>query len=404
MLASFTFENFKCYRDETTLGMDAVGISEHKDSLIKGFGQKDYLPTAVLYGPNGGGKSSVIQAFGCLQSRIVNPWLIMRGDVHKIGRRYWRPYAFDEVARNSPTTFRVIFEASGYQYRYVLALSDDKVDEEYLYRRCDGPGAATMLFERHDGSVELGSSLKREGVRARVDEKMPTLSFLAVNYDIESIDTAFAWFLGCSILDYTIPYFENAFVGADDEDMQRRSVNMLNNMDIDVAAIRCVADDDDGVGRIYLTHSSNAGVELELPEESNGTRKLLALVPRLIEALDAGSLVLVDELDAKLHPKLLRYLIKLFTSKKTNPRGAQLVFTSHDMSTLNSTVFRRDEIWFAAKGDDDCSVIYSLSDIADIDGRRVRTNNAYDRQYLEGRYGADPYLRAMISWDSDHVE
>ena len=118
--------------------------------------------------------------------------------------------------------------------------------------------------------------------------------------------------------------------------------------------------------------------------------------------LDEGTILVVDELDAKLHPKLLRYIIRLFTSHVTNPRGAQLIFTSHDVSTLNSAVFRRDEIWFAAKSEEGSSRLYSLADIADVDGQRVRTHNAYDKQYLEGRYGADPYLSNMLEWDGGH--
>lgn len=405
MLTSFTFENFKCYRDETTLALDAVGIKEHESSLIEGFGGRSHLPIAVLYGPNGGGKSSVIQAFGCLRSFIVTPWLVMRS-VRVRGRfRKWRPFVYDDESRGAPTTFRVLFEAKGYQYRYVLSLRGDEVAEEYLHRRGVGPGAGTMLFERCDGSIAYGASLKREGVSSRVDAKMPVLTFLAINYDIGSIDTAFDWFMGSSILDYTIPDFENTFSGVEDELVKLRTVRLLNSMDIDVSDIRyVVGDDDGGIDEIYLTHTSNAEVELELMEESNGTKKLLSLAPRVIAALDTGSLVLSDELDAKLHPKLLRFLIRLFTNKKSNPLGAQLIFTSHDMSTLNSSVFRRDEIWFAAKGNDGSSSLYSLADIADVGGARVRTQNAYDRQYLEGRYGADPYLRAMTEWSLDHVQ
>lgn len=226
--------------------------------------------------------------------------------------RKWRPFVYDDESRGAPTTFRVLFEAKGYQYRYVLSLRGDEAAEEYLHRRGVGPGAGTMLFERCDGGIAYGASLKREGVSSRVDAKMPVLTFLAINYDIGSIDTAFDWFMGSSILDYTIPDFENTFSGVEDELVKLRTVRLLNSMDIDVSDIRYVVDDDD-VG--------------------------------------------IDEI----------------------PLGAQLIFTSHDMSTLNSSVFRRDEIWFAAQGNDGSSSLYSLADIADVGGARVRTQNAYDR-------------------------
>ena len=132
--------------------------------------------------------------------------------------------------------------------------------------------------------------------------------------------------------------------------------------------------------------------EYELPfsEESDGTRKLIAALPVILLALREGRIMIIDELDAKLHPKLLRYVISLFKNKEINKFGAQLLFTSHDMYTLKNTVFRRDEIWFAAENSDHESEIYSLHEIRGEDSARIKNTAAYDKQYLEGRYGADP--------------
>ena len=138
--------------------------------------------------------------------------------------------------------------------------------------------------------------------------------------------------------------------------------------------------------------------EYELPfsDESDGTRKLIAALPVILLALREGRLVIIDELDAKLHPKLLKYVISLFKNKDINKYGAQLLFTSHDMYTLKNTVFRRDEIWFAAENDAHESEIYSLHEIRGEDNERIKSTAAFDKQYLEGRYGADPYLRGML--------
>ena len=108
-------------------------------------------------------------------------------------------------------------------------------------------------------------------------------------------------------------------------------------------------------------------------------------------------LLIMDELDAKLHPKLLRYVISMFKNKKINKHGAQLLFTSHDIATMKNTVFRRDEIWFAALNEKHSSEIYSLYEIRREDNERVNSTAAFDKQYLEGRYGADPYLQNMLS-------
>lgn len=119
----------------------------------------------------------------------------------------------------------------------------------------------------------------------------------------------------------------------------------------------------------------------------------------ILLALREGRPVIIDELDAKLHPKLLRYIIRMFTDKNINKKGAQLLFTSQDMSTMKNTVFRRDEIWFAVEDDEFTSQIYSLNSIRDEDDSKIRNTASYSRQYLEGRYGADPYLTGMLNWE-----
>ena len=137
--------------------------------------------------------------------------------------------------------------------------------------------------------------------------------------------------------------------------------------------------------------------ELSFNDESDGTKKMIAALPVILLALQEGRLVIIDELDAKLHPKLLRYVISLFKNKNVNKKGAQLLFTSHDMTTMKNTVFRRDEIWFAAENERHESEIYSLYEIRRENNERVNSTAAYDKQYLEGRYGADPYLTNMLA-------
>ena len=107
---------------------------------------------------------------------------------------------------------------------------------------------------------------------------------------------------------------------------------------------------------------------------------------------------MIDELDAKLHPKMLERVISLYTNKQYNKNGSQLLFTSHDLSTMNNKVFRRDEIWFAAKDQSQNTMLYSLSDIRDESGELIRTDASYSKQYLAGRYGADPYFEKMRNW------
>ena len=140
--------------------------------------------------------------------------------------------------------------------------------------------------------------------------------------------------------------------------------------------------------------------ELNLFDESSGTKKLFGLLPFIAKSLLNGTTLVIDELDAKIHPVLLRYLIMTFSNMEKNKKGAQLIFTSHDLSTMNSDVFRRDEIWFVAKEKRQNSKLYFLVEFKNEKGEAVRKDAKFDKQYLEGKYGADPYLRKIIDWGS----
>ena len=120
----------------------------------------------------------------------------------------------------------------------------------------------------------------------------------------------------------------------------------------------------------------------------------------IMECLRKGRLIIADELDAKLHPKLLRFIIEMFTDPKSNKKGAQLLLTSHDITTMVPEVFRRDEIWFCALNPDNASKLYSLIAFRKENGRPPRNDEVYGKRYLEGHYGADPYIRRILEWEA----
>lgn len=397
MLCQFSFQNFKSYKDETTFDLQATAISEFEESIIKREKCSNLLPVSVIYGPNGGGKSNLLQALACLITTVVKP-------IHDLGNTREdiivqqgfpaKPFLYDKDSVEEPIEYRIFFRKGDYEYRYYLATRKDEIFAETLDRKTLGGKKPAQIFYREGESITLGPTLSKEGVNTKVNEKMPYLSFLAINYNIPVIAEVQEWFESCIIRSYGNPIVEMEVMFSEDANVKKQIVTLLNDMGIDIEDYRF----DNDEKQLFLKRTiAGKSYELSLNEESDGTRKLIAALPAILIALQEGRLVIIDELDAKLHPKLLRYVISLFKNPKVNKNGAQLLFTSHDMSTMKNTVFRRDEIWFAALNEMRSSEIYSLYEIRHEDNERVKSTAAFDKQYLEGRYGADPYLQNMLS-------
>jgi len=397
MLCQFSFQNFKSYREETTFDFQASAIPEFADSLITKDKCSSLLPVSAVYGPNGGGKSNLLLALASLISTVVKPIhqleknrksLIMQQKVTA------EPFLFDAVSEEEPTEFQIFFRTEEYEYRYYLGVLKDEISAETLDRKKIGGKKPAHIFYREGEEISLGTILQKENVNTNINAKMPFLSFLAINYNIPVIAEVQEWFESCIIRSYANPMAEMQIMVSDDTEFKKQILLLLNDMGIDVDDYRF----DEKEKQLYLKRRiGKEEYELPFDHESDGTKKLIAALPVLLVALQEGRLVIIDELDAKLHPKLLRYVISMFKNRKINKHGAQLLFTSHDMATMKNTVFRRDEIWFAALNESHSSEIYSLYEIRREDNERVNSTAAFDKQYMEGRYGADPYLQNILN-------
>ena len=396
MLCQFIFKNFKSYKGETIFDFQAAALPEFKDELITAMDAPDLVPVSVVYGPNGGGKSNLLQALSCVIFTIVKP-------VHELGKNRQSvilqqkvdavPFLFDEVSADEPTEFKLFFLIRNNLYCYYIALNNDEVISESLTRKSVTGKKTAELFDREKDMITLGYSINKKSINTNVNPKMPYLSFLGINYDIPEINEVVTWFESCIIRSYANPMVEHQIMLEKYAEYKNQFIRALNDMDIDIMDYRY----DEDSKQLYMKRRlGKKEYELTFTEESDGTRKLIAALPVILLALREGRLVIIDELDAKLHPKLLRYVILLFKNKEINRHGAQLLFTSHDMSTMKNTVFRRDEIWFAAANEAHESDVYSLHEMRSEDGSRIKNTATYDKQYLEGRYGADPYLQNML--------
>jgi len=423
MLCKFTFKNYRSFKDEATLDMQALRISEHDNSLIVDkIDGAEFLPVTVIYGPNGGGKSSVLEAFVYLTRKVLMPILAVNEIPKNLneddilsgisaGTRKIKEFSnmeLEETERHfklikntivEPIQFEISFRTKGYEYKYQLFLLKGEITEENLFSRNLATNDLEVVFERDKDGIYLGNELSDININ-NIRSSIPLLSFISITKDIDIIDNVIEWFLSSIILNYDNPIRDRSIWLSKDRKGEKQFLDMLNEMDINITGIRLVKDTDGNITDIFLKHKLIDGSEGELlfEEESSGTRKLFGLLPFILKCLKDGNLVIADEMDAKLHPKLLRYIIELFTNPKINKNGAQLLFTSHDLTNMKNTVFRRDEIWFAALNKFEASELYSLVEFKKENGGKVRKDETYDKQYMEGRYGADPYLRTILDW------
>lgn len=403
MLCQFTFKNFKSYKNETVFDMQAVSSQGFVDSLLQsGDDSKTYLPVSVVYGPNAGGKSNLLDAYTCVNALVMTPVLILNNKQTNNLRVNITPFLFNDTSQNEPTEFELYFRPNDeYEYKYFVKVYSGKIIEERLYRRKTKPKSRiSMLFERDSDGIKLGSSINKASINKDVNDQMPYLSFLYINYKLEPIVLAVSWFEKCIIRNYANPFAENRLIMGKGEAFKKKLISLMNDVGINISNFEFIekSSDDNSVD-IFFEHTVNGQkYKLNIMQESNGTQKLFNVLPFVIIALSEGRLLVFDELDAKLHPKMLKFIIMLFKNPEINTQNAQLLFTSHDISTMKSSVFRTDEIWFACKLDDESSDLYSLYEMRDESGNHIQPSAAFDKQYLEGRYGADPYFQNMMEW------
>lgn len=410
MLSQFTVKNYKSIRDEITLDMQAAAISEHENRIIKNIDRQSgeviesFLPVSVIYGPNGGGKSNVLEALHTLEAKVLRPVCATcpNEDCGYKGKKIpVKPFLFSDKTKNEPTEFEIFFRTGIAEYRYILHIKEENVVYESLDRVKFETGRRSALFERDGDFIDLKGVFSKIKISDEISNTLPLLSYLGIMYKKnEVVSDVFTWFEHeIDFLNYGNPLLEMRTAIARSDNLKQLILKMIKEMNLDIDDFRVEEKEDDM--QIYMQHNVDGYVEeILLSDESSGTQKVFSLLPFIAKSLVFGTTLVIDELDAKIHPLLLRYIIELYTSPVSNKKGGQLIFTSHDLSTMNSDIFRRDEIWFVAKGNQQNSKLYSLVEFKNKNGESVRKDAKFDKQYLEGKYGADPYLQKIIDWSA----
>ena len=404
MLIRFSFKNFKSFKNENCLDMEATSLKEHEYNVVK-TEHINLLKVAAIYGANASGKTNVLQAFDYMKKRIL-----VSDDSSK-NSNIDEDNVYSFMINNEPISLEVeILAKNDKIYKYGFDVLKDSIVSEWLYEK--RINKYYLIFEREKNNVTMKSNSKISGL-VNIDERTLFLNIYSkIDKDNEDFNNVYNWFVNANYLDLGNPRFED-FINTrislkilSDEKYKKELLKFIKTFDSGIEGIKTTPDsiedvqNNNRVIKIELIHKgeNNELKALPLELESNGTRKMFHLFDFFMDALKNGMVLFIDELDAKLHPVLTRYIINLFHNSETNRGNGQLIYSTHDTVNLNKETFRRDEIWFTEKNRDGISELYALSDyILDDDGdeksgKKVRNDATYNKDYLTGRYGAIPVL------------
>jgi len=399
--------------------MEASSIKEHKESVTTK-GKYNILPLAVFYGANSGGKSNLIEAISTMRRIVISSVRLNEGD-----KLPYDPFALDEISESQPTFFEIQFLGGEVLYRYGFEYDKDEIVSEWLYEKCFGE-KEYELFVRSRDMIEVSPKRFPEG-EGKEDLTNPNRLFLSLVAQLkgEKANSVMGWFRTCNVLSgidsegyegFTLRMFLEHLNGADQAQDFFRQLQLgftrftVKKVDIpkDVLekapdAIKTQLERDmssDGFVEPFTTHNVYSEEGRIVGErnfhknkmESEGSKKVIEMSGPIFDTLNEGKTLIVDELDAKLHPLLTRNIVLLFMDPQRNPKGAQLIFATHDTNLLDLDVIRRDQIWFAEKDKVESTDIYSLVEFKDVDGKKVRNDRDIKRDYIRGRYGAIPFI------------
>ena len=407
MLIRFSFKNFKSFKNENCLDMEATSLKEHEYNIVK-TENGDYLKIAAIYGANASGKTNVLQAFSYMKKKVLV------SDDSRINNNLSEENIFTFMINNAPISLEVeILAENNKIYKYGFEVLNNAIISEWLYEK--RVNKFYEIFDRTNNNIEVKDNKNKLLGLANVDEKTLFLNvFAKIDKNNEDFNNVYNWFIDANYLDLGDPNFENALNNRislkiiEDKKYKEELLKFIKTFDATIDSINISPNsleelkNTNGVVKPELVHNGEDGNKKALPLvlESNGTMKMFHLFDFFMDTLRNGRVLFVDELDAKLHPLLTRYIINLFHNSEKNIGNGQLIYSTHDTVNLNKETFRRDEIWFVEKDKNGVSELYSLSDyiIEDENGnaKKVRNDATYNKDYLTGRYGAIPVLEEFI--------
>lgn len=417
VLIEFRVKNFRSLRDEQVLSLVASKDKSLLETNVVPTGIRaapSLLRSVVIYGANAGGKSNVVKALQYMRGVVAESATMKPGQSFSV-----QPFRLDTESASEVTEFEITFVLDGIRYQYGFALTSERVVAEHLlvYKAFKPQRWFARSLDAGTGKdvYEFGSGLKgSKNVWEGATRPNSLFLSMAVQLNSEQLRPVFDWFVSRLVIFNEVtplnPRFSVRMLK--EAPARRRICEFLTAADMSIADIDVVTRKVPGQSvrfdlitgktevraeeieehQLRFHHVAEHGrAQFELTDESNGTRNLLFLTGPVLDVLGRGLTLVIDELDTSLHTLLVRELVRLFHQAEVNTGGAQLIFTTHDTSLLDTPdLFRRDQIWFVEKNRDQASTLYGLSDFS------PRKTEALERGYLAGRYGGVPFLNPLL--------
>ncbi|MFN8577971.1 MAG: ATP-binding protein [Candidatus Sericytochromatia bacterium] len=403
MLIEFSIENYLSFKELTTFSMlTAPSVKEFLEHTIP-FNKKSFLKTSAIYGANGSGKSNFIKAMKFMKDFVHSSSREGQvGDKINVER-----YRLSTETDDKPCFFEIIFVHNNIRFRYGFTVDQEQVYSEWLYQT-EKTKEAELFYRDENGIINIGSKFKDAEILKNLVRKNALFLSVTAQFNLNTSISILEWFdknfvvittdmIGAKLTDILYDKFKNP--------QEERIINMMVNMaDLGINNIliennftaeqirqNSLIKDNMKIVTQHNKYDNNNNIisreifDLE-KHESDGTRKFLGLITFIIDAATKGHVLIVDEIDSRLHPTLTRNLIALYNSLDSNTFKSQLIFSTHDINLLSKDIFRRDQIWFVEKDSYGASTIYSLVEY------KVRNDASFQKNYINGRYGAIPFL------------
>ncbi len=417
MLVEFSVKNFMSFKDKITFSMEAATGTENEENIISipNINER-ILKSTAIYGANASGKTNLIKAF---TAAIL---MVRKSNNRQVGEKLMEmePFAFDEKSKKEPCEFEFVFYANEMKYIYGFIADKEKVYEEYLYQYFTAK--PTRIFERtnvNEYKFLQADEGKLNAIKTQnIDNKLFLATATAWNYD--KTKEPYLWFAknidtysgGMLLNDFVVESYSKD----EGEELKKFTLKLLNEADIVIKDFSVEIEERDVDSnmlmllknfnipspmlpqkqrdvKIRMTHEvtndeeNMKNYELNLNNESSGTQILFSFAPILKDVFENGKILVIDEIERSLHPSLVEMIIKFFHNPKINKGNAQLIFNTHDTNLLSLDIFRRDQIWFAEKDPKK-----GATDLYPLDDFSVRKNENIQKGYLNGRYGAIPFV------------